>query len=238
MRSMQESVLRLGDMERKMKGLLGRRMFGHNRYAFAVSPVAGYERIVSIVKGYNALGGDEIREDMKNFIDEHLDAIVATEVGDVPAVMDYRNWFRYDLKIVTENDEGKVIDRRIKSMGSGGEQAVPNYLLILTIADFLYSRDGMKLPVLLFDEAFYGIDAGRRDQILAFATEIGLQLFVASPDQDGVKKEIPLSTTVFVVKDSNFDVHLYPYYWNTKPRQLDMLSGDEPPSPLSGGNEL
>ena len=238
LRSMQSSVMRLSDMERKMTRLLGNRQFGHNRYAFAVTPVPGYEQIIRIVKNYSSLSPAETKEDMESFVKEHLDEVIATEAGDIPAVMDYRNWFRYDLKIITENDTGKVIDRKVKSMGSGGEQAVPNYLLILTIADFLYSRDSesIRLHVLLFDEAFYGIDANRRDQILAFATDLGLQLFVASPDQDGVKKEIPLSTTVFVVKDKNFDVHLYPYFWNTRPTQGDLL--EKTPERLSVGEEI
>lgn len=53
-------------------------------------------------------------------------------------------------------------------------------------AHFMYRGKKMRLHALLFDEAFYGIDAGRRDQILGFATDLGLQLFIASPDQDGV----------------------------------------------------
>ncbi|GBE29456.1 recombination protein F [bacterium BMS3Bbin04] len=103
-----------------------------------------------------------------------------------------------------------VMDRKTKSLGSGGEQAVPNYLLILTVAHLLYEgNDPLRLHVLLFDEAFYGIDAGRRDQLLGFASDLGLQLFIASPDLDGVKQEIPYSTTLLVFKDDNCDVHLF-----------------------------
>jgi len=96
------------------------------------------------------------------------------------------------------DEEGKVIDRRSKRLGSGGEQAVPNYLLILTIAHFMYRGKKMRRHALLFDEAFYGIDTGRRDQILGFATDLGLQLFIASPDQDGVRREVRNSTTLLL----------------------------------------
>jgi hypothetical protein len=127
----------------------------------------------------------------------------------------------------TANDEGIIIDRRTKSVGSGGEQAVPNYLTILTIAHFLFKGNGIRLSTLLFDEAFYGIDAGRRDQLLGFASDIGLQLLVASPDQDGVRKEVPRSTTLLVVKDSHYDVHLYPFHWeNPSDKQVDLF--DDP----------
>ena len=90
--------------------------------------------------------------------------IIDTEVSEVPEVLDYRNWFRYEMKVMSPNNDGKIIDRRTKSIGSGGEQAVPNYLLVMTIAHFLYEGSGVHLRTLLFDEAFYGIDAGRRDQ--------------------------------------------------------------------------
>ena len=84
------------------------------------------------------------------------------------------------------------------------------------------------IKVLLFDEAFYGIDAARRDQLLAFADALGLQLFVSSPDQDGVKREIRHSVSLIVVKDENLDVHLTPVVWRNVATQGDLLGGDAP----------
>ena len=150
----------------------------------------------------------------------------------MPAIFDYRNWFKFELKVLTENEEGRVIDRRVKSMGSGGEQAVPNYLLILTVAEFLYhgsgDQDPPKSAPILFDEAFYGIDAARRDQLLSFADDLGLQLFVSSPDQDGIKREIKHSVSLIVVKDENLDVHLSPVVWRNVATQRDLLCGEAP----------
>ena len=126
-------------------------------------------------------------------------------------------------------------------MGSGGEQAVPNYLLILTVAEFLYHGGvGLEQPKaapILFDEAFYGIDAARRDQLLAFADDLGLQLFVSSPDQDGVKREIRHSVSLIVVKDENLDVHLTPVIWRNTPTQGDLLGGDVPANGMTVGAE-
>lgn len=117
-------------------------------------------------------------------------------------------------------------------MGSGGEQAVPNYLLILTVSEFLYhgseSSDPPKVAPLLFDEAFYGIDSARRDQLLAFADDLGLQLFVSSPDQDGVKREIRHSVSLIVVKDEKLDVHLSPIQWNNVPVQGGLFGNEGP----------
>ena len=120
------------------------------------------------------------------------------------------------------------MDRRTKSVGSGGEQAVPNYLTILTIAHFLFHGNRIRLHTLLFDEAFYGIDAGRRDQLLGFAGDLGLQLLVASPDQDGVKREVRQSTTLLVVKDPEYNVHLYPFHWENPPqRQMSLFETEQ-----------
>ena len=74
----------------------------------------------------------------------------------------------------------------------------------------------------------YGIDAARRDQLLAFADDLGLQLFVSSPDQDGVKREIKHSVSLIVVKDENLDVHLSPVVWRNVATQSDLLGGDTP----------
>ena len=140
---------------------------------------------------------------------------------------------------VTGDDQGVVMDRQTKSIGSGGEQAVPNYLLVLTIAHFLYRGKKTRMHTLLFDEAFYGIDAGRRDQILGFATDLGLQLFIASPDQDGVRRDIRNSTTLLVKKDTNYDIHLYPFHWqNPSGRQIDLFSISEDEKPVIFGEEL
>jgi len=73
-------------------------------------------------------------------------------VGAIPEELDYRNWYRYEMEVTTQGEEGVVIDRRTKSMGSGGEQAVPNYLLVLTIAHFVYQGKKIRLHTLLFDE--------------------------------------------------------------------------------------
>ena len=99
--------------------------------------------------------------------------------------------------------------------------------------------DDFRLHTLLFDEAFYGIDAGRRDQILGFATDLDLQLFVASPDQDGVRQEVRNSTTILVKKDARYDVHLYPFHWvNPLGRQMGLFDQPATDKDISFGEEL
>ena len=236
---LQSSVFRLTEMSRRIGQLLKQRTFGNNRYAFSITPLESCKRLCDLVTHYRSLDPEKTEADLRAFIEDHAEEIKNTEIGEIPPILDYRNWFRYELKVLTAGADGIVMDRKVKSIGSGGEQAVPNYLLILTIAHFLYDKEKIRLPVLIFDEAFYGIDAGRRDQLLGFATDLELQLFVASPDQDGVKKEIAYSTSVLVVKDSTFNVHLYPYHWSAAPKQLDLLdTGHNGPETVAFGQEL
>ncbi len=68
---------------------------------------------------------------------------------------------------------------------------------------------------------------------MSFANDLELQLFVASPDQDGVKKELPRTTSLFVVKDEKFDVHLYHYTQDITAKQGDLFSAPVPDAPAT-----
>ncbi len=209
-------VSRLHMMSTRISRLLKESHFGASSYDFKISPLKEYEAVVHAIRHPNDPNASET---LRAFLARHQDAIHNTPSGEVPEVLDYRNWFRYELRIGTVDGNNLTMDRRLKSIGSGGEQAVPNYLLILAGAAFLYDSDNVKLAPLLFDEAFYGIDAGRRDSLMAFADKLGLQIFVASPDQDGVRASIHASTTLLVVKDTDFNIHLTPLHWDTTPQQ-------------------
>lgn len=223
-------VTRLEQMVRQINKLLADRDFGGTRYGLELHREERYKTILEAVRKFNPLDGGS-REELRHFIEDNRDGILNAEVGTIPEPLDYRNWFRYHLRFTALSGQGVLMDRKTKSLGSGGEQAVPNYLLVLSIARFLFHGNRTRVHALLFDEAFYGIDAGRRDQLLGFAGDLGLQLLVASPDQDGVKREIRYSTTLLVVKDKDYDVHLYPFQWENDPeKQMDLLEPAKPDS--------
>ena len=221
------SVSILQTMVRKINGLLRDRNFGSTRYRFNLPEVPHYRDLLAAIQRFHP-HSSEAKQELEGFLELHKGEIMNTESGDIPEALDYRNWFHYELVVQSIDTQGDVVmDRKTKSLGSGGEQAVPNYLLILTVAHLLYEgNDELRLRVLIFDEAFYGIDAGRRDQLLGFASDLGLQLFIASPDLDGVKKEVAYSTTILVVKDKNCDVHLF-YYNFKNPPQTSLLDDSQ-----------
>ena len=235
LRKLYEDDQRLTQLSVRVNRMLKDRFFGSSRYSFGLKPVPEYESLLALIRKFSAYGAGEDGEEISDFVETHKDAILSAQPGEIPEMFDYRHWYEFQLKMVTRDNDGKIIDRSVKAVGSGGEQAVPNYLLILTVAAFLYQgrtgNQSLRLQPLLFDEAFYGIDAARRDQLLSFANDLGLQLFVASPDQDGVKKELPRTTSLFVVKDEKFDVHLYHYTQDITAKQGDLFSSPAPARP-------
>jgi uncharacterized protein YPO0396 len=206
--------------------------FGPSAYRFEVTPRADRAELIDLVRRLSILDEDS-RAKFRAWIDGHLDELRAAEDGaGPPALLDYRRWFEFKLKTSTTDAEGVELTRALRAVGSGGEQGVPNYLLVLALANLMFDAAGAAVRPLLFDEAFYGIDAGRRDQLLRLATELGLQLLVASPDQDGATSAARTATTLFVVKDENHDVHLAPYhYWNHASDPQAGLFDTPPPDP-------
>lgn len=227
-------LLRLWGDNDRLKSLVNRvgrkldgRPFGSNYYSFGIKPNPEYQDLLQIVSRFSSFDAGENADEIRAFLERHHDEILNAPVGEIPELFDYRNWYEFQLKVKTVKSE-QTLSRDVKALGSGGEQAVPNYLLVLTVANFLYTpRAGaeLRLQPLLFDEAFYGIDAARRDQLLSFADELGLQLFIASPDQDGVKKELACTTSLFVVKDAKYDVHLYHYDQDNRRKQGELFDG-------------
>jgi hypothetical protein len=211
-RHLRVQVELLNRMVKAINGLLERLRFGTTRYQFSVTPKKERGELIELVRSLSLLD-DSKRQAFRAFIDERIDELKAGDEDSVPPLLDYRRWFDYRLRRGT--GDGTELTRELRLLGSGGEQAVPNYLLVLALAKLMFDNAQARVRPLMFDEAFYGIDAGRRDELMRFATELGLQLIVASPDQDGVTPAVRAATTLFVVKDEACDVHLAPYhFWN------------------------
>ena len=231
-RDLQAQVDTLDRLVKDVNRLLGDIRFGRSGYQFKVVPTPERRELVDIVRQVSVLDPDS-RAGFRAWIEDRLDELRGGADGEIPEILDYRNWFDYSLRMTTSDDDGVDLTRSVRALGSGGEQGVPNYLLVLALGKLMFETSGAKLCPLLFDEAFYGIDAGRRDQLLRFATQLDLQMFVASPDQDGVTPSARQATTLFIVKDPHGDVHLAPYhYWHHElAAQPDLFAPPAPTEP-------
>jgi energy-coupling factor transporter ATP-binding protein EcfA2 len=206
-RHLTEQVVQQKKMIKDINRLLREIDFGGTIYAFEAPPKPEHREVVEIVENFSLLDENR-RQNFRAFIESRLLDLRESEPGTVPPLLDYRTWFDYKLTFRDTKSEATELTRRMRNLGSGGEQAVPNYLLVLAMSHLVFQNSRGRLRPMLFDEAFYGIDAGRRDRLLEFATRLGMQLFVASPDQDGHTNAVRHATTVFVQKDENRDVHL------------------------------
>lgn len=228
--SLRRRIYALEGMCTRINRLLKGHVFGSNTYSLRVTPQSEYAPLVKLLRGFTDQDIEHSGE-LKEIFDANMESILETPSNQIPPILDYRNYYRYEMVLHTESKSGRIMDSRAKSVGSGGEQAVPNYLLVMMIAHLLFDKaEGtparIRINSILFDEAFYGIDTARRDQLLGFAEELGLQLAVASPDQDGVKPELSNSTNIFVRKDREFQVHLFPYNWKRSKELFDDIEND------------
>ena len=232
-RHLQGQVHHLHETIRGINRVLRGLRFGPTEYQFQVSAREDRVELVELVRQLSILDEDS-RLRFRAWIDSHIDEL-RTADGQIPPVLDYRCWFEFRLRMSTTDAEGVELTHRLRQVGSGGEQGVPNYLLVLALAKLMFDAASARVRPLLFDEAFYGIDAGRRDQLLRLATDLGLQILVASPDQDGATPAVRAATTLFVVKDADHDVHLAPYhYWHRRPGdQTDLFAAPADPGDAS-----
>ena len=237
-RDLQTQIERLERVMKDINRLLGGIRFGRTAYRFRAAVKGERRELVEVVRRISVLDADS-RAAFRSWIEDRRDELRLLDDDCVPDMLDYRTWYEFSLRQESggdgaAGDGGVELTRSVRALGSGGEQGVPNYLLVLALAALMFEGAQSRLRPLLFDEAFYGIDAGRRDQLLRFGTQLGLQLLVASPDQDGVTPSVRAATTLFVVKDAHGDVHLAPYhYWHKDPAPQTDLFAPEGAAPAS-----
>lgn len=140
-------------------------------------------------------------------LDEAVDTIrdIFANEGDVSRFEDYRQYFRYEIRMthdeVTDADidtqdvegmrsqvtsSGSLSDRVAK--GSGGQKQTPYYVAIaasMAAAYYPNSRAGesMGMGLVCFDEAFSKLDVKNTQELIRFFKELNLQILVAAPEE-------------------------------------------------------
>lgn len=221
---------RFRETMRELNALLKDLSFGGTWYRFRESVRPDYQRLVELLRKVSDID-PRSRQDLQGFFQAHLQEVRRPD-GGMPPLLDYREWFEVVLQTGTgKREEGVSLDWKTRSVGSGGEQAVPNYLILLSLAKLHFDHSGSRLRVLLIDEAFFGIDAGRRDELLRFSDRLALTLIVAHPDLDGVTEAMRRSTTILIEKTPNGDVYLGDFHWALPEAQGDLFAERQPRPP-------
>jgi hypothetical protein len=165
-RRLQNQTHTLRETVRGVSRLAADLRFGTSRFQFSVKPRPEFDRLLELLRERSVLQ-PALREELREFFQARMDDLRQARDREVPEILDYRRWFDYVLQVTSRAEGGPSdLTRHRLRFGSGGEQAVPAYLLILAVASLLYDQTDARLRVLLLDEAFLGIDAGRREVLL------------------------------------------------------------------------
>jgi len=126
---------------------------------------------------------------------------------DEEKVADYRNYYSYDIIIKNESRKStSKLSKRIKT-ASGGENRTPYYVTIGASMAAAYriseQQHGSGMGLVPLDEAFEKMDYNNFYQAAMYLKDIGLQLFLAAPDESEMKLSTVVNTVIFLSRNGN-----------------------------------
>jgi DNA repair exonuclease SbcCD ATPase subunit len=119
------------------------------------------------------------------WLDEQMKGQAQPSVEALVEQLDYRRWVEISLLHSDDLDSRvRPWDSAVSGYGSGGEQRVPVYVLLLTAAAMQFAVSQAPLRLLMHDEAFARMDQRNADLVVRFAQQLGVGLVIASPNLD------------------------------------------------------
>jgi len=146
--------------------------------------------------------------DEHSHVDEYIKAILDEDESE--RLADYRNYYKFDITIKDLlSGVEEQLSRRMGS-ASGGEHKSPYYVAMgasLASAYRIHWReDGNHdggLSLFLADEAFEKMDFDNTQAGFEYLKSIGLQMFVAAPDDAEGRLRPLVDTVLFFIRDGN-----------------------------------
>jgi hypothetical protein len=119
------------------------------------------------------------------WLDEQMKGNTQPSVEALVEQLDYRRWVEISLLHADDLDPRvRPWDSAVSGFGSGGEQRVPVYVLLLTAAAMQFAVSNAPLRLLMHDEAFARMDQRNADLVVRFAQQLDVGLVIASPNLD------------------------------------------------------
>jgi uncharacterized protein YPO0396 len=189
--------------------------FGNDRYEFRVDVHSDHKDFYALIMeagqyqkdslfGSTALNSAETKQTLRDLFDRLIDGEAKEVKTELEKRADYREYFRYDLRIHHKDATFSSYDR-VAGDKSGGETQTPYYIAIFASMYRLYRTQSMNkratCGVLLLDEAFSKMDEGRIAATLSFARELKLQLILATPKERAAQVAPHVETCLYVHKD-------------------------------------
>ncbi len=152
----------------------------------------------ALIEHGRALPSQEREELTKIFsvwLDEQMRGQTQPSVETLVEQLDYRRWVDISLLHSDELDPRvRPWDSAVSGFGSGGEQRVPVYVLLITAAAMQFAVSNAPLRILMHDEAFARMDQRNADLVVRFAQQLGVGLVIASPNLDLFAEGIKYAT--------------------------------------------
>ena len=185
------------------------RPFSSNQtYAFEYSRIAEFSEFLRYVENITS----DTAADAGGMFDQHADlnttVIERMLTEEKSELADYREFFTYDITIKDiESGITEMLSRKIGS-ASGGEHRTPFYVAMgasLASAYRLERREDTLIDggfaLYLADEAFDKMDAVNTIQAAEYLKSIGLQLFIAAPDDAEAKLRQVADTVLYFLRE-------------------------------------
>lgn len=131
-----------------------------------------------------ASGLTRLREVLREMIREHHAAHPrATYKQVLSAVLDYRTWYRFELRLAVPGQEEVKLTRNKHEQMSGGEKSAAIHLPLFAAANALYTSAAPTCPrMVALDEAFAGIDDRYKPELMGLTVTFDLDMFMTGHD--------------------------------------------------------
>ncbi|GAA1440530.1 SbcC/MukB-like Walker B domain-containing protein [Nocardiopsis tropica] len=151
--------------------------------------------------GLGQAGLTRLREVLRQMIRAHHAAHPrATYKQVLAAVLDYRAWYRFELRMaVPGQDEVRLTKNKHEQM-SGGEKSAAIHLPLFAAANALYTSASPTCPrMVALDEAFAGIDDRYKPELMGLTVTFDLDMFMTGHDLWVHYDSVPMA--------SHYDMH-------------------------------
>lgn len=190
--------------------------FGDERYEFTVEVDPEHRDFFNLVMdagrfekeslfGAAALAAPELKATLGGLLERLVEAEAKEVRTELEAKADYREYFRYDLKIL-HADGGYSLYDKVAGDKSGGETQTPYYIAILASMYRVYRSRALDhrptCGLVLLDEAFGKMDEGRIGATLRFARRLDLQLVLATPKERSEMVAPRVERSLLIHKDA------------------------------------
>ncbi|WP_017582251.1 TIGR02680 family protein [Nocardiopsis valliformis] len=134
--------------------------------------------------GLGPRGLGELRAVLREMIREyHARHPRASHKQVLAAVLDYRDWYRFELRLAEPGKDEVTLTKNKHEQMSGGEKSAAIHLPLFAAANALYSSAAPTCPrVVALDEAFAGIDDRYKPELMGLTVTFDLDMFMTGHD--------------------------------------------------------